>query len=47
MLLLGDQRRNVLNDLVSELTDVYLVCNQGVWPVYIAVEKDLFDGFFT
>jgi hypothetical protein len=47
VLFFGDQRPDVLHDLVSELADVHFVRNEGVWPVHIAVEKDLFDGFFT
>jgi len=33
--------------LFSKLHNIYLVSNQRVWPLFVAVEKYLFDEFFT
>ena len=33
--------------LLSKLQDVYLIGNQRIWPLLVAVEKDLLDQFFT
>jgi hypothetical protein len=47
MFLCGNDRLNIRRNFVRKLNDVYIVSNNRVRFVQIAVEKYLFDGFFT
>lgn len=47
MFLCGNDRLNKRRNFVRKLNDVHIVGNDRVWFMQIAVEKDLFDCFFT
>jgi hypothetical protein len=47
MFLCGNDRLNKRGNLVRKLNNVYIVCNNRVGFMQVAVEKYLFDGFFT
>lgn len=47
MLLCGNDRLNECGNLLRELNDVHIVSHNRIWFMQVAVEKDLFDGFFT
>jgi len=47
MFLCGNDRLNKRGNLMRKLNDVYIVGNHRIRLVQIAVEKYLFDGFFT
>jgi len=47
MFLCGNDRLNKRGNLMRKLNDVYIVGNHRIRLVQIAVEKNLFDCFFT